>query len=346
MSDAPRIFFYCSLPDSLNTNRGIRFHVYEALVALLGEEEVTMGTCFSALDHLRRDRFDLVLILANALDPGLHRIRATVSRRKTPIAVWVHDDPYEIDDNFDLLDHVDFLFTNDRTSLAYYRRGGERTNAFHLPMAACHAAHFRPVPEDDAHYVRDLFFCGVGFENRRRLLGELLETLRARATAVVGPEWPEEWPFVTSGRIGHRELIEGYNRSRIVFHLPRAHMLANTRYRIVPSTPGPRLFEAALAGGFQLTPDERPEVGEYYRVGEEIEVFRSPADFDAKVKRYLGSPDHRLRMARAAQERTLREHLYVHRVRDLLRVVFPGLGVPEPDPSPPAACADPAMALS
>ena len=76
-----------------------------------------------------------------------------------------------------------------------------------------------------------------------------------------------------------------------------------------------RLFWIPGAGGFQIA-DENPLVREFY---DEDEVPMSTAeDFKEVFNYYLEHPEEREKMAKKAHERTMREHLYEHRIAKIL----------------------------
>lgn len=78
-----------------------------------------------------------------------------------------------------------------------------------------------------------------------------------------------------------------------------------------------RTFEIANSRAFQLT-DVRPNLEKYYILSNEIEIFHSPTDFVTKSEYYLKHEKERGKVATNAYKRTLREHTYDHRVRQLL----------------------------
>ena len=76
-----------------------------------------------------------------------------------------------------------------------------------------------------------------------------------------------------------------------------------------------RLFWIPGAGGFQIA-DENPLVREFY---DEDEVPMATAeDFKEVFEYYLNHPEKREEMAKKAHERTMREHLYEHRITKIL----------------------------
>ncbi len=76
-----------------------------------------------------------------------------------------------------------------------------------------------------------------------------------------------------------------------------------------------RLFWIPGAGGFQIA-DENPLVREFY---DEDEVPMATAeDFKEVFEYYLNHPEEREKMAKKAHDRTIREHTYEHRIKNIL----------------------------
>ena len=135
-------------------------------------------------------------------------------------------------------------------------------------------------------------------------------------TLILGPGWPA-LRFTSSRRIGNAELADLYNASRIVLNLPRSFNLSN-QHDFPASTPAPRTFEAAAAGGFQLVAADRPEFHRYFDIPAEMDLFLNVRDLQAKIEHYLGNPGERIEAARRAQQRVLESHLYEHRAAAIL----------------------------
>jgi len=83
-----------------------------------------------------------------------------------------------------------------------------------------------------------------------------------------------------------------------------------------------RHFEITAAGGFMLC-YHAPEIDDFFEVGKECDTFHDEQELLEKVRFYLERPKERNEIAHAGQRRTLREHLYSHRlveIRDTLSV--------------------------
>ena len=85
-----------------------------------------------------------------------------------------------------------------------------------------------------------------------------------------------------------------------------------------------RLFEATGVGSLLIT-DEKDNLGEFFEVGKEIETYGDPDELVDKIKYFLTHEEQRARIACAGQARTLREHTYLHRMRELEQLLEPHL---------------------
>jgi spore maturation protein CgeB len=77
-----------------------------------------------------------------------------------------------------------------------------------------------------------------------------------------------------------------------------------------------RLYEATGVGTLLVT-DAKGDLSDIFTAGEEVITYRSEDELAAKIEYYLDNEDERARISRAGQERTLREHTYANRMREL-----------------------------
>ena len=254
------------------------------------------------------------------LDRGICRRLASVCGTSV---LWLTDDPYVRDPvNLANADLFDFVFTNDSASVPYYKG-----KARHLPFAANPRFNFQTIPErDENHYLYDVLFVGTAWPNRVRFLKELIKNLNGLKFKLALPgndQIPipdlDLAPSSYQWRIPNSEMCRLANRSRIVLTLHRD--FGRQTETAAAATPGPRLFEVALAGGFQIVDLSLPETCDYFNVGQEVAGFSTASECREQIVQFIANPEKRLRMARAAQQRCLAEHLYEHRIRGILDIV-------------------------
>jgi spore maturation protein CgeB len=150
--------------------------------------------------------------------------------------------------------------------------------------------------------ARLVLFIGSMYPGRLVVVRRLL--MGGLPLALAGPGWP----FKTKPLYGeayekiHRISLIGLNihvRSDLGF---KANM---------------RTFEIAGLGALELT-DNCREVSRYYVPGKEIICYEDPEDLIEKAKYFLDNPEDAYKIAREGIERTIREHLYVHRASYLI----------------------------
>lgn len=81
-----------------------------------------------------------------------------------------------------------------------------------------------------------------------------------------------------------------------------------------------RLYEATGVGTCLFT-EWRPHLCELFAPDEEVVTYRTTQECVEKLRYYLANEDERAAIARAGQRRTLAEHTFAHRMRELLEIV-------------------------
>lgn len=311
--NALKVVIVGASPDWINRNAIMRRYVAEGFAEILGEGSVTECPLESGPAIVDQLRPDLVVCFGSCMPDVVDYgpLRDVCDRHGIGIAFWLHDDPYEFDAGHKAAEVADWLFSNDRWSSYHYKH----PRTFHLPMAASPRAHLMPWKADKG---TDVFFCGVAFSNRVQLIEDLSPALQKVRSHICGAEWPPQVKLATNQRLSNDQLAEGYADAWVTLNIGRNLNLANRRFQIDPSTPGPRTFEAALAGTVQMVFVESLEITDYFAPDKEIVLFDSPADFEARLKALLAQPAEMQRIAEAARARCLRDHTYARRAETLL----------------------------
>lgn len=81
-----------------------------------------------------------------------------------------------------------------------------------------------------------------------------------------------------------------------------------------------RLFEATGVGTLLIT-DWKENLHEMFEPGKEVVAYRTPEECAELIQYYLEHDDEREAIARAGQQRTLREHTYYQRMQELVEIV-------------------------
>lgn len=316
MKNVATILVSGSFPDRLNTNAGLRGAVVRGLQECLPAGAVRECRFELAAEHVAAVRPDVLLLVGSCYLDVLRydELRVACKRSGTLLAFWLHDDPYEFDAHYRVAEVADIIFTSDRWAARHYAH----PRVYHLPLAADPAVHRRPA--DGRRYL-DLFFCGMAFPNRVNLLRDLAPRLARRNVSVHGEGWPEDLKFCRNQRLPAAQVADLSAASLLTLNVGRHLDLANRRFQLPASTPGPRTFEAAMAGAVQLVFVESLEILDYFEPDEEVLLFDNPADAVRLLEELRRDHRRAARIGGAAQRRALAEHTYAHRARQLLKAV-------------------------
>lgn len=271
-------------------------------------------------------RPDLVLVL-DGMDLPLEQI-ATLRATGIKAAIWLTDDPYYTDFTMKIVSHYDYVFTLERNCIDFYRGLGH-TEVHYLPFAA-HREHYRPTTTRSS-VQRDVSFIGSAYWNRVNFFREILPELMNYNTVINGIWWdrlPEAPLYGDRIEIGKwmspQETSATYSGSKIVINLHRSHIdeAVNNNTLMIPAvSPNPRTFEIAATGTLQLC-DARDDLSSFYTPDEEIVTFASPQEMMEKIRYYLTHEEERRAIALRAFERTLKDHMYIKRLNQLLTVIY------------------------
>lgn len=185
--------------------------------------------------------------------------------------------------------------------------------AVHLPYGAL------PIQLPSERPKNDVLFVGSG--DLRRIF--LLESVR-KHLAVRGNRWNRYLPLVSpelrsrvvDTPVWGDALYSLLGGAKIVLNITRASCFG------IETGLNLRIFEALAAGSFLLT-DHCDEIARMFRIGEEIETFRSAGELTDKVEYYLQNEPARHAIASAGHEAFLRNHTWQARIdREMRPMLF------------------------
>jgi spore maturation protein CgeB len=301
-------------PDQTNRNTMLRNYVVEGFQQVLTLEQVIHCPLELAAQMTHERKPHLVVSFGSCMpdDADYFALRHACDKINALLIFWLHDDPYEFDYNNKVCTVADYIFSNDKWSSLHY----DHDRVFHLPLAASKNRHWRPLSNDKDI---DIFFCGVAFPNRVQLINDLKPILKQYATTILGDQWPDsKFPFAQNTRLPNDKLSDFYMRAKLTLNIGRDFHYANERYKLEPSTPGPRTFEAAMAGTTQLYFIESLEIEDYYQPDTEIILFNSAAEFSRIMEEVFEGRRDISAIQLAAQTRTINDHTYFIRAKKLL----------------------------
>lgn len=305
--------------DAQTRNQYIVDAIGAAFRARLGTAGHVLEVDYTDIGTLARSRdVDLFLAIGGAGAIAEPISRAAAAARRS--ALWTTEDPYELRENIKFAARFDMVFTNDSVALPYYQG-----NVRHLALAGARKYHDCPVRVAPSDLWFDLFFIGTAWPERVDQIDLLLDHLDPRLRRKIGlarnPHLPDrqisDLDLITDFRVSPREFARLANRSAVALTLDRTFSGDPSNDR-KGETPPPRLFELALAGTAQVYVTGRSDVARYFEPDREIVVAGSIEEAARAIERLAADPVRRNAMAQAARERALAEHLYEHRVDEIL----------------------------
>jgi hypothetical protein len=113
------------------------------------------------------------------------------------------------------------------------------------------------------------------------------------------------------GQAWGREMFQILHNSKITL---------NHHGDVGPYANNMRLFEATGVGTLLVT-DWKMNLHEMFEPGKEVVTYRNPEECAKLIEYYLKHDEERASIARAGQQRTLREHTYYQRMQELVDLV-------------------------
>jgi spore maturation protein CgeB len=286
----------------------------------------------SPIDSLRMaeaSRPDLVLVLN-----GLHVFPEDHSDQIDQIramgiktAIWFADDPYFTDLTKQIAAHYDYVFTHELNCVPFYREIG-CMQVHYLPLAVPLSL-FRPMAVE-SRFRSDICFIGNAFPNRIAFFNQITSYLSKKRVVIIGALWNKLTQYallahqIRLGWVAVEETIKYYNGAKIVINLHRAALdddYNKNSNKIPAYSTNPRTYEISACGVLQLT-DIRGDLGSLYTPGHDIATYTGAEELINQIEYYLGHEEEREQIALRGLHRTLQEHNFKKRLRQLLQVVF------------------------
>ena len=220
-------------------------------------------------------------------------------------AIWLLDEPYEVDDTSRWSTQFDHVFVNDPATL------DRHLHASYLPV--CYDPRVQYAVDDPK--TQRVGFIGGGNSTRDRFLSALADA--ELLDYVVGGLWadPHVQRRCISGNIAPAITAKLYRQTRIVLNVFREIHHFNAR-RTQATSMNPRIYEA-LACGALVVSEARSEIAE--RVPE-MPTFRTETECVSLVRSLLADPDRAESIRRDCMVR-LRGDTYASRLQRVFATI-------------------------
>ena len=219
--------------------------------------------------------------------------------------------PVPKDEDFTVYDLVVSSLPN---LVDYFRKRGVRSEFIKLAFEPAVLSALKPNDRKDV----EISFIGSVFSHhsgRIALLEYLCERLPIQVWVHGIDNLSKESPIRARSKERQAwglEMFRVFNKSKITLnhHIEIAGSYANNQ----------RLYEATGVGTLLIT-DWKKNLHEIFKPDKEVVAYRSPEECADLIKYYLEHEEEREAIARAGQERTLREHTFYYRMQELVDIV-------------------------
>lgn len=262
---------------------------------------------------------DLVVLVTGLL---VHeRGYRLLNKLNVPVCVIFTEAPYNDHMIEPMLPYIDLLFINDKASLGKFRAQNPAT--FYMPHSYDPERHHPPGETVDGDYKHEVFFLGSMYEERKMLFNELMEEDAGSAALDIYATSMDGRGKLTGG-MQNDELVRHYWGSDIVLSPNRTtkDYFEKTQISDPAWSLGPRVYEVAACGAFQLTDDGRPELLEVF--GDTIPIYRDATELAALIKRFTERPVERQALAEEARAKVMpcsfenrAQEIFIPRVKEV-----------------------------
>ncbi|MCR4275183.1 MAG: glycosyltransferase [Candidatus Wolfebacteria bacterium] len=325
-------FEHNSVLGALNKTKGLEIidFPYERILEL-GRER---GNA-ELLDLINKEKPDLFLAFMFT-DELLISVLEKIKEQTVSLA-WFSDDHWRFDNySKHYAPHFSWIITTYSKAVDRYIKNGVK-NFIHSQWAA--DCDIFKSNYDKQNSGPDVSFVGAWSRPRQKIISALKN--KGINVECYGSGW-------LNGRISSDKMVEIFSSSKINLALNPAPGFLNKNslgrllfrrsmdkivpdfnfwsnfkswiHRGIPQIKA-RHFEISACGGFLMT-SMADNLGDYYKIGEEIVIYKDIKDLIDKINYYLKNDKERKKIAEAGYLRTTNEHTYEKRFEEIFKIIF------------------------
>ncbi|MCX7905451.1 MAG: glycosyltransferase [Elusimicrobiales bacterium] len=269
---------------------------------------------------INQNKLKLVLFIHGANIPILFIKKLKFNGIKT--AVWLLDDPHEIDQSKKYSHYYDYVFTIEKNAVPIHLR--KNNKVYYLPPGYDDEIFY---PQKDDRYESDICIIGSAFPERVNVLEKIYPYIKDLKIRIVG-----NWEFNKDSSL--RKLVEHkfvppniaskyYSNAKIVLNHHRmsysSSSLGSNVNRVEGISPNPRLFESSACGAFSIVNEERRGCFSFFEKGREIDSFSNADELIFKIRYWINNSKLREDAQKKILEKNVR-NTYVNRVKEIINI--------------------------
>jgi len=256
----------------------------------------------------------------------LETLRKIKSLSNTILVLWAYDSALKFQNVLKGGKYYDLFYTFEPTDIPVLQ-SKYKINAKFLPMAydpsIYHKLSNNKKQEIDISFVGSL---RPKYYHRIELLDEIISRYKDRRIEIWGPAWTV---FLPSSL--HEYLIKRRHLAKVIHNMTippeivneiynNSKICLNIHHKQSKAGLNPRTFEILGAGCFELV-DYKEYLEKLFRVGKEIECYKTKKELIEKLDYYLENDKEREKIAKKGHKAVQNSHTYVHRVKIMIEDV-------------------------
>lgn len=243
----------------------------------------------------------------------------------TRTAIWLVDDPMQVDHSETYSNKFDYVFINEKNTVRIH---GE-DKSWHLPLAFNDELFDVNIYDLEDKFKSEILIFGSLYPERVDFIEELYEYISKYDLLVAGKIIQKDREFkreslktkYKEGILDQRELAHYIAGSKICLDIPRRQDISeygrtNTR-NIAASYLNPRIYETAAVGSLILTSSSRAEIKDIFEE-DEFTLYDDIEDCANKIIYYLENEKERKSITDKARKRVWKEHRYLDRANKII----------------------------
>ena len=227
--------------------------------------------------------------------------------KRAKIALFLMDEPYEVDHTKIISRNYDFVFNYEQTTVPLHQ------NCYYLPFAY-DSLGLEEITRDSIPPEYDVCFWGSNFPPRKWLLAPLRNNSTLRTSIRLGFHLKDRQPYrnyYTAAKRARINLnIHRQSASRDYPHCSNMNNFQATGLNM-------RFWNLAGIGAFQLNYANREEHRHYPFVI----TFKNSQDLMNLIEYFLENEQEWQYLALKLQKKILAHHTYIHRAREIVRII-------------------------
>lgn len=249
-------------------------------------------------------------------------LRSSCPNTKT--AVWLVDEPQQVDISKTWAERYDYVFTNDKNTISVH--GIERS--FHLPTAFDDEIFNIDKEKLDDKYKSEILICGSIYPERFEFIEKIYDYIKKRNIKIIGKivrrdqyfSKPKLNQIYNDSIVPISEMAKYMAGADIVLDIPRRSDLSEfgrtNKQGITASSISPRIYETAASESLILTTNSRDEIKQLFDEDEHV-TYDDIEDCVNKIIYYLENEDERKQITEKAKKKVFDKHKFVDRVNQI-----------------------------